>query len=243
MKTRNKAASMEKQRQVLCDHLNFIGAEAYKQLRTSLIFSLPKEKDCRIVAVTSADMGDGKSTTSINLANSLAQAGKRVLIVEGDMRLPYMSERLLIEAEPGLSDYLVGNTEFSQMIQKTPTRISFDAITAGSLPPNPSELLTSVRMMELLQALATGYDYILLDLPPLNVVADAAALADVVDGYIMVVRQDKTNMRSVDAAMNKLDIVNGKVLGFVVNDVKTSDSGYKYRKARGRSTYERRTSF
>lgn len=220
--------SIEKQRQTLCDSLNFAGSEAYKQLRTNIFFSLPKEdKECRMIAITSAAPGDGKSTTSINLAYSMAQANKKVLLIEGDMRLPYMAKRLELEEGTGLSDYLVGSAAIEDIVRKVDVKMPFDAIIVGSIPPNPSELLTSNRMKELLDDLGHDYDYILLDLPPVNVVTDAAGLSNWVDGYIVVVRQDKTCMHDVDNAMEKLGIVDAKVLGFVINDVRSHEHGYK----------------
>lgn len=223
-----RTMSIDKQKKMLCDELSFAGAEAYKQLRTNIIFSLPRDKDSVVIGMTSSQMGDGKSTTSINLAYSLAQSGKKVLLIEGDMRLPYMAKRLELKETPGLSDYLAGESELSEVIQPTNVSASFDAMSAGSIPPNPSELLSGAPMKQLLQGLHGHYDYILLDMPPLNAVTDAASLADVIDGYVLVVRQEQTSMRAVDDAMRALKIVNGKVLGFVVNDVRNHEHGYGY---------------
>ncbi|MCF0246515.1 MAG: CpsD/CapB family tyrosine-protein kinase [Ileibacterium sp.] len=223
------AVPLSVQKETLADSLSFAGSEAYKQLRTNVMFSLPADKKSHVIAVTSAVAGDGKSTTAINLAYSLAQLKKKVLIIEADMRLPYMSKRLELQNAPGLSELLAGQKEANEILQTVNSEARFYAITAGSLPPNPAELLTSSRMKRYLNFFENTFDYIILDLPPVNLVTDAVSLAKQVDGYILVVRQDKTNLRSIKEAVEKLKIVDGKVLGFVMNDVKRKKGyGYKY---------------
>ena len=218
------------QKQTLTDSVSFAGSEAYKQLRTNIMFSLSADKKSHIIGMTSADAGDGKSTTAINLAHSLAQLKKKVLIVEADMRRPFMAQRLDLKAEPGLSDLLAGQADAKEILQiVNGDNTRFYAISAGSLPPNPSELLTSPRMKRYLSFFETTFDYIILDLPPINLVTDAAALSKEVDGSVIVIRENTTTMRSVKEAAEKLRIVDGKLLGFVMNDVKPKRGyGYKY---------------
>lgn len=224
---RRKSTKKERQNPTLCGNLNFAGSEAYKQLRTNIQFSIPKKEGCKVLAVTSAQAGDGKSTTSINLAYSLASNQAKVLLLEADMRLPLMAGRLGIKTEPGLSSYLTGNYKASEVIQKVPGDLPFYTIPAGKIPPNPSELLASEQMEHSLENLKKIFDYIIIDLPPVNIVTDASTLAEKVDGYIVVVRQDKTTRRSIDDALTKLHIVNAKILGFVLNGVTSPEKVYR----------------
>lgn len=218
--------SLSQQREVLGEKLGFIGLEAYKQLRTNIIYSLPDTNTCKTIAVTSAEAADGKSTTSVNLAYALAASGDKVVLLEGDMRLPYTSQRLQLKSAPGLSDILVGKSEVADALQKADENKDLFVLTAGSPAPNPSELLTSEKMEMTLQTLQQAFDYIIFDLPPLNDVTDASSMAKNMDGYVIVVRQNKTRLRSLRDAMDQLKLVDGKVLGFVLNDVKISNHRY-----------------
>ena len=224
--TANNSHNVKKQ--TLTDSLSFAGNEAYKQLRTNIIFSLPGDKKSHIIGITSAEPGEGKSTTAVNLAYSLAQLKKKVLIVEADMRRPFMAQRLDLKAAPGLSELLTGQKEAKEILQRADAGdVHFYAVTAGALPPNPSELLTNRMMKRYLNLFGTTFDYIILDLPPVNLVTDAAALSKESEGYVVVARQDKNSARDLRKAIDKLKIVDGKVLGFVLNDVKPK-RGYGY---------------
>ena len=138
--------SLKEQRTMLGDRLSFAASEAYKLLRTNLTFALPDENKCRVVGVTSAMRGEGKSTTSINLAYTLAEAGKRVLLIEADMRRPNLARRLAIDPAPGLSNLLAGLCQERDVIQDVGLLDSLKVITSGDIPPNPSELLGSDRI-------------------------------------------------------------------------------------------------
>lgn len=233
MKTKRNvkdSVSLDEQKRMLCDNLSFAGAEAYKLLRTNILFSFPEEKKCKIIGVTSSMRGEGKSFTSINLAYSLAQMGKTVLLLEADMRLPNIAKRLGLNATPGLSDLLVGTANGEEVLQHVGRFIKFFAITAGNVPPNPSELLGSARMQDCVLATADSFEYVIIDLPPVNVVSDALALSKMIDGYVFVVRQDYATRQSVTEAMNKMSIVEAKVLGFVMNAVGSGGKSYGYRK-------------
>ncbi|MCD7845612.1 MAG: CpsD/CapB family tyrosine-protein kinase [Oscillospiraceae bacterium] len=152
--------------------MNFAAAEAYKLLRTNLMFSFSGETEHRVVGLTSAFHGEGKSLTSINLAYTLAEAEKSVLLIDGDMRLSNVAKTLELSSKPGLSNLLVGLNSVNSAIQecsiplKDGDELTFDVIVAGDVPPNPSELLGSNRMNILLDKLKERYDYIILDLPP-----------------------------------------------------------------------------
>ena len=135
-----KTITPEENRKLLGRNLPFRAAEAYKVLRTNLSFSMSGERGCRIIGVTSAVRGEGKSTTSINLAYTMAQVGKKVLLLEADLRLSTISKRLRISPKPGLTNLLAGQCKGSDVLQNSGLRKNLWVITAGSTPPNPAEL-------------------------------------------------------------------------------------------------------
>lgn len=210
--------------------LNFATAEAYKLLRTNLIFSLPNEEKCRVIGITSSIRGEGKSTTALNLAYSLAEANKKVLLMELDMRLPTFAKRLSIEEKPGISNLLVGLNKIEEVIQQSRIHDNFYVITSGDIPPNPSELLESKEMNMIIHNLKNEYDFILLDLPPVNAVSDALIVSKMTNGMIMVVRQNYINKRELNEAKRQLEIIDAKVLGFVVTASEAYKEKYKNKK-------------
>lgn len=212
--------------------LNFAAAEAYRLLRTNLLFALPysslrEGESCRIVGVTSSMSMEGKSTTALNLGYVLAESGKRVLVVEADMRLPTISRRLGLEQGAGLSNLLAGLCGEQEIVQPSGIQERLWIMSAGSTPPNPSELLGSERMKAVLRNIAGSYDFIVLDLPPVNEVSDALVASRLTHGMIMVVRQGYATRTSVGEAMRQLDNVNVKVLGFVMTH--SDGQGGKYK--------------
>ena len=204
---------------VLSDETPFSVKESYKMMRTNIIFSVSgkSESGCKLVALTSANAGEGKTTTTVNLAIAFAQTGSRVLAIDCDMRKPRLHRYLQAKRVPGLSTLISKQVSVDEAITKD-VRPGLDVITAGEIPPNPAELLSSERMKEIIDELSQHYDYIFFDTPPVTVVTDAAALSQFVDGIIVVVRQNYTNHESVAAAVKTLDIARAKVLGFIVND-------------------------
>jgi len=219
--------------------VSFAAKESYKLLRTNLSYIL-SEKDaegCHIIGVTSSLRGEGKSTTSINLAYVLGEMNKRVLLIEADLRIPSLHNKLRVQPKPGLSNALVTRSISASYIQKHVEKRSegdvcvFDILTAGDIPPNPSELIGSARMKALLDQLAKHYDYIVLDLPPVNAVTDALVATKLVEGVIVVVRNNYTDHSSLNETLRQIQLVNGKVLGFVLTCADPSGSGYgrKYR--------------
>lgn len=221
------------------ENVSFAAKEAYKLLRTNLSYILTEteEKDCHVIGVTSSLRGEGKSTTSINLAYVLAEMNKRVILIEGDLRIPSLHTKLKMSAKDGLSDILLRskstyNTE--NMHIKTVgdiEEVSFDIILAGGRPPNPSELIGSSRMEYLIQMLAEEYDYIIVDLPPVSAVTDALIATKFVDGLIVVVRSDYADRGTLNDTLRQIQMVNGRILGFVMTCANTSPSRYgkKYR--------------
>lgn len=233
-------------------NLNFAAQEAYKLLRTNLDFALNDVENCRIIGVSSAMRGEGKSLTSVNLTFSLAEAGNRVLLLEADLRLPSLGRKMRLSEKKGLSNALAGQVSDSLPIQEyvvesnERNHISFDVLTAGSTPPNPSELLGSQRMKQLMERLARTYDYIVVDLPPIAPVPDALVMSKLLDGIIVIVRHDYSERGTLAEAMRKLEFSGVHVLGFVFNCAAEHGSGYsrRYRSYRSRyyNSYYRRSS-
>lgn len=201
-------------------------SEAYRALRTNLAFAQP-DKPPRTVVFTSAAPGDGKSTSSSNLAITLAQQGLRSILIDADMRRGSLHQALETAAQPGLSDYLLGGLSLEQVIRRIDLAgASFDFIPTGTLPPNPAELLATPRMQALLEHLEGQYDAVTFDAPPLNVVTDAAVLGARTDGVVLVVRAGVTDRAAVRYALDQLSAVRARVLGSVLNDVDTKRERY-----------------
>lgn len=220
-------------------NISFAAAEAYKLLRTKLQFSFADEGDCRVIGVSSAMSGEGKSLSSVNLAYSLSQLRKRVLLIDCDMRRPTLADKLPIRKTPGLSDFLSGQIQADKLLQlcgiKDEER-AFHAISAGRTPPNPMELLSSSRMEKMLELLRQNYDYIILDLPPVGEVGDALAVAKQTDGMLIVVRQNYCDRIALNSAIRQFEFVDAKILGVVLNC--TTDSGSRYNKKYYRKYYQ-----
>ena len=198
--------------------INFVASEAYKLLRTKLQFSFVDGDGCRIIGVSSSLAGEGKSLTSINLACALSQLDKRVLLIDCDMRRPSLSAKLPIQKIPGLSNYLTHQLSTQEVIQNyTDGDCSFDVISSGRNPPNPIELLSSKRMLNVLEQLRNNYDYILLDLPPVGEVSDAMVASKVTDGVLLVVRQNYCDRISLAEALDQFQFVDARILGIVMN--------------------------
>lgn len=213
-------------------NMNFAAAEAYKLLRTNLQFSFSGGEKCPVVGMTSSFRGEGKSLTSVNLAYTLSENRQRVLLIEGDMRLPTLSKRLSLHSSPGLSNLLVGLNSVNEAIQhfevsvEDGISISTDVLVSGDIPPNPSELLGSERMQALLEVLRKHYDYIVLDLPPVTAVTDALVASKLVDGMVVVVRSNHAVRGALAETIRQLRLVNTRILGFVFNGASESGSSY-----------------
>ena len=221
-----KPGRKNKQSGLVCDNLSFAAAESYKLLRTNLNFSLP-EKDCHVIGVTSSVRGEGKSTTSVNIAYTIAQSGKRVLLVDGDMRLPSVSTKLEIHGAPGLSNLIAGLSSEQACLRKSRYFDNWYILPAGDIPPNPSELLGSERMHTLLERYQEIFDVIILDLPPVNIVTDALVISKWTDGLIGVVRQNYTDRRALADCMYQVEKLGVKFLGFVMTDAAVGEGSYK----------------
>ena len=220
-------------------NISFVASEAYKLLRTKLLLSFADDRKCRVLGVTSTLAGEGKSLTAVNLAYSMSQLGKRVLLIDCDMRKPTMADKLPIQKAPGLSDYLSGQTRAETLIQLcgiAEDESAFHVISAGHTPPNPMELLSSKKMEKTIEQLRENYDYIILDFPPLGEVGDALAAASLTDGMLLVVRRDYCDRISLGETLRQFAFANCKVLGVVFNcaEEKNNQENYYYRRS-GRS--------
>ena len=219
--------------------MNFAASEAYKLLRTKLQFSFAGDGECRIIGVSSAMAGEGKSLSSVNLAYTLSQLGKKVLLIDCDMRRPSVATKLKIEKYPGLSNYLTGLSELDELLQDCGIEGEedcFQVVTAGRNPPNPVELLSSAKMSDLLIKLRQTYDYVILDLPPVGEVSDALAVAKQIDGLVMVVRQNYCNRLAVRGAVRQFAFMECRILGVIYNATEEGGGGYgkKYYRKYGR---------
>ena len=224
------------------ENISFAASEAYKLLRTKVQYSFADENDCRVICTTSSLAGEGKSLSSVNLACSLAQLNKKVVLIDCDLRRPSIALKIGVHKSPGLSENLTRHVHSEEVVQKFTSgdSISFDVISAGKIPPNPMELLGSERMEKIINKFKGVYDYIILDLPPVEEVSDALVAAKLADGVLLVVRQDYCNRTSVENAVKQLEFVNAKILGIIFNA--TYDDGfggkyYGYRKYYGNKKY------
>lgn len=193
-----------------------VQAEAYRELRTNLHFMLTADR-MNTLLVTSSLSGEGKSSTAINLAQVLAQAGDRVLLVDADLRRPSLAAELGLERTVGLTTVLIGDVELDDVTQPLETA-GLDVLTSGPIPPNPSELLGSEAMRSLLEAASEAYDYVVVDTAPLLAVTDAVALSRFVDGSLVVAQSDRVKKQQLGEALAKLDSVDARVLGVVANN-------------------------
>ncbi len=233
-------SSVETRRRQVGKNIGFGATEAYKLLRTNLIFSMTDESACKIVGVTSALRGEGKSTTAINLAYVLAESGKKVLLVEADMRIPVLAAVLKMEEKVGLSHVLAGIGALNDAVRPSTLHKGLSVLTAGEIPPNPSELLSSKRMEQALESLSKAFEYIIIDLPPINAVSDGLAVSKLLSGMIVVVRQNYCDQSSLAEAMRRMELLEVKLLGFVLNGAESSEKrykkyGYKYKYGHGYS--------
>jgi capsular exopolysaccharide synthesis family protein len=209
----------ERQRFRLISHVEpqSLIAEAFRSLRTNIAFARAHH-DLRTIVLTSPGPGDGKSTVACNLATIFAQQGQRTLLIDADLRRAVVNETFDVPRSPGLSDLLVGNARLAQVVKAVDVPNLF-LLPSGQFPPNPSELLGSPAMRDVLEEANAGYDMIVIDSPPVLAVTDSSVISSVVDGTIVVVRVGKTARDAVRRGVAQLRVVNGRVLGAVLNDV------------------------
>lgn len=202
-----------------------IPAEAYRALRTRVQFSRPDKESLKTILITSPSPQEGKTTVAINLAGSFALANKKTLIVDCDLRKPRLHQILERDKKPGLIDYLVGDYKLDQVINSTEIN-GLSIITSGTIPPNPSEMLDSKQMEDFLTEMRSKFDYVILDSPPIVAVTDAEILAKKVDGSILIISADVTELSLLDRAVQLLKHDNSIIIGAVLNNFSTKP-GYK----------------
>lgn len=216
---------------MLTEDTPFAVQEAYKTLRTNVIFSSPDQKK-KIILISSTLQSEAKTTTAINLATAFAQNQSKVLLMDCDLRLPSVAKRLGLKQSPGLTDLMLGMKTDEKVLYAL--KNGLHVLTSGTIPPNPTEMLGSKKMGHILDQLAPGYDYIIMDTPPLETMPDAAILSKYATDVILAVRQDTTEKSDLDAVVKKLELAQAKILGFVFTCVTDRDRrsykkyGYRY---------------
>ena len=201
-------------------------AEAYRILRTS-IFSVASDWPAKMLLITSAEPGAGKTTVLANLAVVMAQAGRRVVVVDSDLRHPCLHQVFDLPNELGLSNVDLDLNRGDTALQETKIQ-GVRVLTSGPLPPDPAELLGSPETQRLIWQLATEADVVLLDSPPILPVADATVLAPILDGVLLVAARDQATGRRIQRALQEMDRVGAKTLGLVFNKAKAGDGDYYY---------------
>jgi capsular exopolysaccharide synthesis family protein len=219
-------------RSIDTEALGFQVRESYKTARTNIAYSIFK-KGCKKVAFTSSTKCEGKTVTSINVASALAQqVGTKVIVVECDLRRPRVNTALKITPTPGLTNYLNEECSLEDIVKDTKIE-NLKAITYGAIPPNPSELLASESMFDLIKTLEKNYDYIIFDTPPIGVVIDALPIMKASDGVVIVARNNSTTYPELSRTVEVIKRTNAKILGVILNRVKPHET------RKGKSYYSR----
>lgn len=226
---KKKNLSEDQAKNVISSDSKFAIVEGYKIARTNLVFSLTAlESNC--VAVTSWSKGEGKSTATVNLAISFSKMGKKVLLIDTDLRRPNLHNLLKLRNESGVSNVVGQFGDFEEAVHRDVISC-LDVLTSGAIPPNPSELLASPYFESLVNKVKQEYDYVIMDTPPLGVVADTLLLKDFVGGYVLVVREKSTTHGDIERALQNVHLADSKVLGFLKVGCQMRGRGYsRYRK-------------
>ncbi|MCH5303666.1 MAG: CpsD/CapB family tyrosine-protein kinase [Ruminococcus sp.] len=226
-----RAGSRKKDdKNVLSEKSKFAIVEAYKSARTNIMFSL-SATDKKAFAITSYSKGDGKSTVAANLAISFSKMGKRVILIDCDLRRPNLHNILKLDNRAGFSDLLGRMVVFDDVVHRD-VLPCLDVLTSGTIPPNPSELICSPEVSKFIDRINEEYDYIIFDTPPIGVVADSLLLKDYIAGYLLVVRERKTTHGDIEKLLNTVNVTDAKPLGFirvgVTHEGKRGKKGYYY---------------
>lgn len=225
---------------ILNDNTKFDTIETYKLIRTNIMFSMPKTERGKVIAVTSSSPGEGKTTTSINLAITFAQMGAKVLLMDCDLRKSRTHRYLQIEKKDGVSNVLCGFTEFDRAVKKN-VRENLDCLTSGEIPPNPAELLGTEEFEKLIDEVSEKYDYVFIDTPPMTVVTDAAIVMKHSIGVVVVVKQNVTTFDILDLTMASISKAETNILGVIMVGSENKAKRYGYYK-NGKYGYKYRSS-
>ncbi len=213
---------------LITDQSSYRIRESYKTARTNILFALSKKEGCNIIALTSAIPGEGKTTTTLNLAITFAMTDAKVLVIDADLRKPRIHKYAELDNKDGLANYLGGFCDLESCISVS-DRWKIDCITSGSIPPNPAELLSSPLFEEGLKKLTKKYDFIFIDTPPVNVVTDGIIVSKLADAVMLVARQKYTAHEAVKKALATLNFADAPVIGFMFNDTDDQTSKYRYK--------------
>ncbi|WP_278838690.1 CpsD/CapB family tyrosine-protein kinase [Ligilactobacillus saerimneri] len=204
-------------------------SEQFRTIRTNIHF-MSVDKPLRRIAFTSSSVSEGKSTVTANMAITWAQDGKKVLLIDADLRRSTLHRTFELPNNRGLTTILtsgLSKIDLNQVIPNSGIK-NLDVLTAGPIPPNPSELLNSKRMLNFLKAVEPMYDLVVIDVPPLLEVTDTQVLSDKLDGIVLVVRAGVTQKAGVARAVEMLKISKARLLGYVLNDADSEDAAYGY---------------
>ena len=213
-KMNKKLPLSESRKFILSDETPFSIREAYRKAGTGLAFSLAENKP-KTVVITSCSPSEGKSTSCLNIAISMAETGASVLLIDCDLRKPVQDSLLCLGNDVGLSSVIGGLVhDVSDVINRN-VRPNLDVLTSGPVPPNPAELIAGARMDSLLKLVGSQYDYVFIDTPPANVVTDAFLMNARIAGIVFVVREGRTKHYDIRECLRKAGMANAHVLGFV----------------------------
>ncbi len=228
-----KSSSKRKYFTLLDREFSFQATEALKTLRANLVFSLSTKKK-KVFAITSSVQHEGKSTLAANLSLTFAQMQAKVLLIDADLRKPVQHKLFRLKNKEGLSTLLCGMSSFRSVVNEDIIP-GLDVVTSGPIPPNPSEMLASENMKELLDELSSYYDYIIIDTPPVNIVSDVLTLSDAIAGVVLTAMSGVTTYDSYQHAVDAISFAKGSILGAVITNVPTSTGkrgkrygGYRY---------------
>ena len=201
-------------------------SEQYRAIRTNIEYS-NVDQNTKTILVTSSDKNEGKTTTVSNLAVSFANLNKKVLIVDCDLRNPSIHKMFRLNNIYGLTDILAKDRAVDKCIQETELENLY-VLTAGAIPPNPAEILSSEKMKNLIEDLKNIYDYIFIDTPPIGLVTDAGVLSSFIDGVVLVVKSESVEKKYLEETKKKLDAVDARILGAILNSYKSEQKDYNY---------------
>ena len=201
-------------------------SEQYRAIRTNIEYS-NVDQNTKTILVTSSDKNEGKTTTVSNLAVSFANLNKKVLIIDCDLRNPSIHKMFKLNNIYGLTDILAKDRAVDKCIQETELENLY-VLTAGSTPPNPAEILSSEKMKNLIEDLKNIYDYIFIDTPPIGLVTDAGVLSSFIDGVVLVVKSESVEKKYLEETKKKLDAVDARILGAILNSYKSEQKDYNY---------------
>ena len=201
-------------------------SEQYRAIRTNIEYS-NVDQNTKTILVTSSDKNEGKTTTVSNLAVSFANLNKKVLLIDCDLRNASIHKMFKINNIYGLTDILAKDRAVDKCIQKTELENLY-VLTAGAIPPNPAEILSSEKMKNLIEDLKNIYDYIFIDTPPIGLVTDAGVLSSFIDGVVLVVKSESVEKKYLEETKKKLDAVDARILGAILNSYKSEQKDYNY---------------